>query len=334
VINVKNKSDQFCFQWAILSCLYPAKNHPYRVSNYYQYRTTLNFDGIAFPVQVKDIPKFEKMNPEMSVNVISLDPENKGYCVEYLSPERYRRHHVNLLLLHDANTQHYVWIKNFSRLLAGRTKHTAGGASFVCNSCLNVFSSQRVLDSHIPNCMQHQPQQTQYPDPTDCKLKFKDNHKEHPLKFYLVCDFESFLTPTDFDDSNSKTKTRVIDQHNVSGYCCYRVTDLPQYQTPPMVYSGHDVMSHFYEHVMSESHKINEILSQQVPLSLMCDDDWSRHRSAVTCQNCHTPFTHQNYKVRHHCHVTGQYLFPACSQHVITVTCNSNPTFYRLSSIT
>ena len=80
MINVKNKSDQFCFQWAILSCLYPAKNHPYRVSNYYQYRTTLNFDGIAFPVQVKDIPKFEKMNPEMSVNVISLDLENKGYC--------------------------------------------------------------------------------------------------------------------------------------------------------------------------------------------------------------------------------------------------------------
>ena len=45
----------------------------------------------------------------------------------------------------------------------------------------------------------------------------------------------------------------------------------------------------------------------------MCDDDWSRHRSAVTCQNCHTHFTHQNHKVRHHCHVTGQYLFPACN---------------------
>lgn len=89
IINVQN-SDQFCFQWAILSCLYPAKHHPYRVSNYYQYRTTLNFD-ISFPVQIKDISKFEKINPEISVNVISLDPENKGYCVEYLSPERYRR---------------------------------------------------------------------------------------------------------------------------------------------------------------------------------------------------------------------------------------------------
>ena len=36
---------------------------------------------------------------------------------------------------------------------------------------------------------------TIYPDPDDCTLKFKDHDKEHPLKFYLVCDFEAFLVP-------------------------------------------------------------------------------------------------------------------------------------------
>jgi len=183
--------------------LIPTKNHPYRVSNYYQYHSTLNFDGITSPVKVKDIPKLEKINPEISVNVISLDPENKGHCIEYLSPERYRRHHVNLLLLHDANTQHYVWIKKFSRLLAGRTKHTPGGTSFVC---LNVFSSQRALDSHIPNCLLHSPQQLIYPDPQnpeEFKLKFRDHDKEHPLNFYLMCDFECFFTPVD-EDSGCK----------------------------------------------------------------------------------------------------------------------------------
>jgi len=112
IINIQN-ADQFCFQWAILSCLYPAKININSVYSYSKYRGSLNFDGITFPVKVKDIPKFEKINPEISVNVISLDPDTKGYCVEYLSPERQRQHHVNLLLLHDANTQHYVWIKNF-----------------------------------------------------------------------------------------------------------------------------------------------------------------------------------------------------------------------------
>ena len=134
---------------------YPPKSHPREAYNYTKYKNTLNFEGIPFPVQVKDIPKFEKQNPQISVNVISLDPENKGFCIEYLSPERQRNHHINLLLLHDTTNQHYTWIKNFSRLLGDRTKYE--GSSFVCNSYLNVFSSQRVLDSHIPNCLRHMP---------------------------------------------------------------------------------------------------------------------------------------------------------------------------------
>jgi len=70
VINVPTT----CFLWAILSCLYPTQNHSYRVSNYVPYENSLNFDGITFPVQTRDIPKFEKQNPTISVNVISLDP--------------------------------------------------------------------------------------------------------------------------------------------------------------------------------------------------------------------------------------------------------------------
>ena len=253
VINVHNFNDNRCFQWAVLSCLYPPKNNPLNVYSYMKYANTLNFDDISFPISLKDISKFEKQNPDISVNVISMDQNDKDFCVEYLSPERQRKHHVNLLLLDDSLTTHYVWIKDFSKLIADRTKHTGGGASFVCNSCLNVFTSQRVLDAHIPYCLQHAPQRVQYPDPDDCKLKFKDYDKQQPLNFYLVCDFESFLTPaTDADDvhTDPDAKTHVVDHHNVSGFCCYRVTDLSQCQTPPKVYSGPDVMSHFYEHII------------------------------------------------------------------------------------
>ena len=57
------------FSMGYFVLLIPTKNHPYRVSNYYQYHSTLNFDEITFPVKVKNIPKFEKINPEISVNV-------------------------------------------------------------------------------------------------------------------------------------------------------------------------------------------------------------------------------------------------------------------------
>jgi len=85
VVNVQN-NDQRCFEWSILSCLYPPQINAERVSNYSKYQGTLNFDGIDFAVKVKDIPKFETLNPQISVNVISPDPENKGYSIDYLSP--------------------------------------------------------------------------------------------------------------------------------------------------------------------------------------------------------------------------------------------------------
>ena len=273
-------------------------------------------------MQTKDIPKFEKQNPTISVNVISPDDNANGFCVEYLSPEIGRQHHVNLLLFSDPDrdTSHYVHIRNFSRLVSSRTK--CEGASFVCNSCLNVFSDQRVLDEHIPRCFMHHPQQVVYPDPNkpdECKLPFKDHHKEHPQKFYLVCDFECFLTPPE-QDPNPNAKSHIVDEHMVSGFCCHRVTSLPQYQTPPTLYSGSDVMTHFYDHVMSENKTINEIMSEQVPLTPMSDIDCRRHRAAKTCQNCGCFFTRKNYKVYHHDHVTGEYLFPACN--------NCNPVSY------
>ena len=284
IVNVQN-SDLHCFEHSINAFLHPAKDHPYRVSNYIKYMGTLNFDNIPFPVAVKDIPKFEKQNPEISVNVISPDPDNKGFSIDYVSAERQRRHHVNLLLLHDpqTGTHHYTLIKNFSRLVAGRTKHHSD--NYVCNSCLNVFSSQRVLDQHVEKCLSHKPQMVVYPDPSDpdeCKLRFKDHKKQHPMSFYLVCDFESFLVPnqcnqadtntkadeTDTNiesdtesDPDTKNKSRILDEHVVSGFCCHRMTDVPQYQTPPTVYSGPDVMSKPIKLIQMPSPTLKAILT-------------------------------------------------------------------------
>ena len=107
-----------------------------------------------------------------------------------------------------------------------------------------MFSSQHVLDKHIILCSQHKAQQVVYPEGDDAKLKFKDHDKEHSHKFLLVCDFASFLVPSD-KQSDLDTKTRIIDEHQVSGFCCYRVTDVEEYQTDLVVYKGPNVINHF-----------------------------------------------------------------------------------------
>jgi len=112
LINVQN-NDEKCFVWSVLSALYPPTDHPYRLTKYKDYEHSLNVEGLTFPVQTKQIPLFEKLNPSISINVLSFEESSKGFTVEYRSPERERERHVNLLLLENVDNpskQHYVWI--------------------------------------------------------------------------------------------------------------------------------------------------------------------------------------------------------------------------------
>ena len=74
-INVQNR-DQKCFQWAVLSALFPVAKHPQRVTLYadkvnvpFDGVNIVMFDGLDFPVHPRQIQKFENMNANISVNV-------------------------------------------------------------------------------------------------------------------------------------------------------------------------------------------------------------------------------------------------------------------------
>jgi len=317
VINVQNTNDHKCFVYAILSCLFQDKHNPQRVSVYQKYERYLNMDGLNFPIQIRDIPKFERQNQDISINVLYWDEEENEFSIEYLSLESKRRHHVNLLLLSDGSNRHYVWIKNMSRLLGQRTNHQH--ATFVCNSCLNPFSSQRVLDEHMIYCLKNPPQAVKYPDPDDedeCIMKFRARKKQFQLPFYLVADFESFLSPVhDHDDRNYGRGMHIVNEHEVSGFACYRVTipRLKEYQTDPVVYSGPNVMAKFYEHIMTESKEIAKIIGADLPMLPLTPEQQTLYNNATVCTNCDKPFTEKNKKVRHHCHLDGKFLFPCCN---------------------
>lgn len=71
VVNVQN-SDQKCFQWAILSALHPSTHHVERVSKYVKYADELDFTGLDFPMQLKNISIYENQN-DITVNVFGYE---------------------------------------------------------------------------------------------------------------------------------------------------------------------------------------------------------------------------------------------------------------------
>jgi len=195
VVNVHNE-DENCFFWAVLSCLHEPSRNKERTNHYKPHLTSLKVSGIDFPMSPKQIPLFEEQNPEIAINLYTVDPGNTelAFTIEYLSSHKERQHHVNLFLLEEPETgkSHYTWIRDMTRLVAHRTNHD--GKTYVCNSCLHPFTTKEAHDNHLFYCQSHPSQQVKYPDPVDNIQKFKSLQKQHSVPFYLVCNFESFLT--------------------------------------------------------------------------------------------------------------------------------------------
>ena len=62
IVNIENK-DEKCFLWCILRYLHPREDNDSRLTDLKKYVFSLNTKGITFPMKLKDITKFEKLNP-------------------------------------------------------------------------------------------------------------------------------------------------------------------------------------------------------------------------------------------------------------------------------
>ena len=77
LINIKNE-DNKCFLWCVLAKIHfdEIKKNKSRVSNYKKFEDEINMQNISYPFKVKDLKKFHKLNPDISVTIYNLsNPE-------------------------------------------------------------------------------------------------------------------------------------------------------------------------------------------------------------------------------------------------------------------
>ena len=68
IVNIQNK-DEKCFLWCVLRYLHP-KDNDTRLRDLKNYEFSLKTEGINFPMKLKNISKFEKLNPSLpGINV-------------------------------------------------------------------------------------------------------------------------------------------------------------------------------------------------------------------------------------------------------------------------
>ena len=140
LINLKNK-DHKCFMWCHVRLINPTNSHPERINKQdKKIAANLNYSDIAFPLDISDYKKTEDRF-QMQVNVFGY--KNKVYPL-YISKKSYDQM-LNLLLITEKGKSHYVFIKDFNRLMFSRTKHKDKKH---CMSCLQSFTTEEILFNH------------------------------------------------------------------------------------------------------------------------------------------------------------------------------------------
>lgn len=294
ILNVQNDDDH-CFKWSILAHLHPVTytDHPYRVQQYKQYESQLDWSMISFPTSLSDIVKFEKCN-NISVNVFGWENE-----IFPLQITKYRfPTHVNLLLITRGEKRHFCLIKNMSRLLGDRTKHRT--RTWYCNYCLHGFVRQDLLDSHLPYCSINAPQKVVVPEEKDKWLKFKNHAKGLKVPFVIYADFECVLQP----HCETTTCTEKYQKHVPSGFSYIVVSSVDKYTKPAVVYRGENVMDEFMKGLYDERQYITDILSTVIPMTLSAVEEGDFQRQP-DCHICGKVLGAD--RVRDHDHLTGKY---------------------------
>ena len=147
LINIKNK-DEKCFLWCHVRHINLTKEHPEEIKKVDRiFANNLNYDGTEFPVKESDFNKIEVQNNNC-INLFGY--ENKLVFPIYVSNKKYKDS-IDLLLLIRDNKSHYVYIKGFNRFIFHKTKNK--NKKWFCKSCLQCFSSEKVLIGHKEDCL-------------------------------------------------------------------------------------------------------------------------------------------------------------------------------------
>ena len=305
LINMKNEDNE-CFRWCHIRHLNPQDKYPQRIKKTDKaFVNNLNYQGIEFPVTIKQYNKIEQQN-KIRINVFGYEEKQK-YPI-YVSKEKYEDC-MNLLLITENENKHYVLIKDFNKYMYDITKHKE--RKHFCMYCLQHFTSERVLNNHKENCIQlNGAQAIKMPTKDDNILKFNNFHKQLPVPFVIYADFEAITEKIHGCQPNDdKSYTEAYQRHTDCGYgykvvCCYD----DKYTKPVQIYRGEKAVYKFMEAMLDEVKYCKKIMKKYFNKPLrMTEDDEKEFQKANECHICNKKYNENDVRVRDHCHITGKY---------------------------
>lgn len=329
--------DMKCFLYCVAYFLYAKelekkskKKIDYLLKKYVE---KFNTDKIEFPISLKGIKRFLKINNHLDLKINILYRSKRNKEAEEIYPYEYGlgngKKVMNLLMVQnqikkDKAVNHFLLIKDvnkYLRVVYFKNEKKSYQKTFFCLNCLNGFSSAKVLDEHERICMMNKPRKEIMPEEKNTKIFFKNYEKQHELEYIAFLDFECVLPP----------------EKNACEICCSlkckcdaSFTDILSRQEPigfsfvvlgpndkifhQETYIGENAGEEFISHLLIEENKwIKNLLSTHKEM-VMKPIDYLNFNQATNCYICGCEFDNENYQCRDHNHLSGEYIGAACNR--------------------
>ena len=136
-LNIQNNDTYFSI-WSIIAKVFPTDDMSIRVTKYTHHFNKLNIANIDFTngMQITDIPKFERLKKNLSINVFGLQNSRneKNHGVKKNAKNNLNTTIIDLLLYKIS----YVLIKKLDALINNNQEYK----NFICRNCLSSHRSE------------------------------------------------------------------------------------------------------------------------------------------------------------------------------------------------
>ena len=243
-------------------------------------------------VSLKDLDKFEKQNPTISITVFGY--EGKSIYPLRNSTNTGRDYDIIIMLIEKDGVKHYCLVKSLSRLLSSQVPKN-NGKHYFCLKCLNLFWCEEALNRHQEYCNEHEAVKIELP---------KKGTMLEKVPFIIYADFQCFINPIQLcnpDDKSSYTKQ--YQKHEPSTFCYYiKCFDDEVYDPKIVSYTEEDVAQKFVEMLEEDIKIIANIPQKKMIFNIQ---EQKQYEKETKCWICNKEF--DDDKVRDHCHFTGRY---------------------------
>ena len=313
IINMKNE-DNKCFLWCVLRALNPKDRDAERIDKDLKSKEdTLNMEGIAYPVDLKDIKRFEKQNLDISISVLGYSKDERIYPLRIskytkAKKEDERKHNIVLLLIKRGDNSHYCLINNLSRLLTSQVnKHSH--KLYFCLNCLNGYDDPEKLEKHKEYCSEEESIKINMPAP-ETYIKFKNFLYSERAPFAIYADFESIVKPLDTCEPDpNKSYTLKYQKHEPVSFVYYiKSFNENVYKSKLRSYvkeneEDPDVIDVFINWLEEDVKIIAELGNEKMVITA---EEEEQFKQASNCWIC-GKLLNIDDRVRDHCHYTGRY---------------------------